>query len=269
MIISWMQGQPDTDGLRAKAREAAEIIVREKYYTVPPLLKKSWIVQASTIAAGVFLCLDLLFLSAGEGPEQLQHCRRSVETCIGALEVMGHGSLISKRGPMILRTLLGFESQINPRTIPDEQLLRNIVTQVSKLVSSASAFESELDMTMPTPRGVIQSERWQSQNLDITLNPCNHQAQVFAPLATEGDDSTNASPEALFDGSSQTPYGTGTAGVGLFGPGSVEGIARDPFGYIMARAAGNSCDDDTATHAIESFENPFEFTDEMYFKNQS
>ncbi|KAF0323014.1 aurofusarin cluster transcription factor aurR2 [Colletotrichum asianum] len=258
---------PDPDGFHAKAREAAEIIAREKHRNVPPLFNKSWIVQASTVAAGVFMCLDLLFFSTGEDIDHLRHRRNCVEKCITALQSIGRGSVISKRGPMILRSLLDFESRLDHRSVPDEQPLREIIFHVSQLVSSASALEAKIDDSSWDPSSTPFSNQQPFHDVnqtDIALGQ-DMDLQVDHPFS--GTHGLTGAPSAdPISASYHSEQNTGLPAQAVLGV--EESFWGDPFGYIVARTVEE--DDISGSNGVselESFDNPFEFTERMYFKD--
>lgn len=90
------------------------------------------IIRASTIAAGVFLGLDLLLFGTGEAKSFRKNRREQIQVCITALQTQNAGNIISKRGVSILSRLLLLETTWNYKRVPDRTTLRAIIDFIAE-----------------------------------------------------------------------------------------------------------------------------------------
>lgn len=81
---------------------------------------------SSTIAAGVFLCLDLLTCPKAKTELEIHEGRNSVEVCISSLQKDSHRTAICREGSKTLRRLLELESAQEERPISQADLTQLI-----------------------------------------------------------------------------------------------------------------------------------------------
>lgn len=81
---------------------------------------------SSTIAAGVFLCLDLLTSPQDRTDAQIQQQRASVEDCIVSLQRNSHKTTICHEGSKTLQQLFDLEIAQQDRPVDQEGLARLI-----------------------------------------------------------------------------------------------------------------------------------------------
>lgn len=92
---------------------------------------------SATIAAGVFLCLDILVSDHGRDPALVQERRQAVELCIATLLPYAHKTTICKEGPRALRWLLELEAAQHDGHVRRQDIMQTIIT-------SAQASESHV-----------------------------------------------------------------------------------------------------------------------------
>ncbi|KAI0973188.1 hypothetical protein F4678DRAFT_478361 [Xylaria arbuscula] len=98
-------------------------------HNVPPIYQLLWVFGSSTIAAGVFLCLDLLTSPQVRTEAEIQEQRNSVEVCIAALQQFTHKTTICREGSKTLRRLSDLEKAQQDRPVGQDdlaQLIKNM-----------------------------------------------------------------------------------------------------------------------------------------------
>ena len=83
---------------------------------------------SATIAAGVFLCLDIVFSDSSNDPKWVQKRRQGVETCIATLLPYAHETTICKEGPRALRWLLNLEAANRDGHVRRPDILQTIIS---------------------------------------------------------------------------------------------------------------------------------------------
>ncbi|KAF7177665.1 hypothetical protein CNMCM7691_006026 [Aspergillus felis] len=121
--------------IRASGMRAAMAIVY--LHNVPPTYQLLWVFGSSTIAAGVFLCLDLLTSSQERTETQIQEQRAAVEVCIVALQKYSYKTTICKEGSKTLRRLLDLEMAQHDRPVDPEGLTR-LIKSMARLSEQGS-----------------------------------------------------------------------------------------------------------------------------------
>ncbi|KAI8680523.1 Zn(2)-C6 fungal-type domain-containing protein [Fusarium keratoplasticum] len=255
----WMKRQPDPEGLHMKACKAAEIIVAQKRQSVPTIYRRNWIVCAATVAAGVFLCLDLLFFSTGEDITQIRRRRKSVQICIDALQEMGSTNVVSSRGSAVLDALLKIHLSWSNTAVPDHESLRHVIAQVHQAQALA-------------PEAITQWERPRK-----FLHP---QPNFYGPMETTPSWNPTVSPQYGQLGlSTSAPLSKVTAEGTELGTESQKGADSDmqyAWDYLMSASTPHpttSRTDNSELEELEDFDNPFQFDetmqDMMYLSNKS
>ncbi|KAH7146510.1 hypothetical protein EDB81DRAFT_795399 [Dactylonectria macrodidyma] len=256
----WMKRQPDPEGLHLKACQAAEIIVAEKMRPVSTMYRKSWIVCAATVAAGVFLCLDLLFFSTGEDVEQMRTRRESVQICIDHLRQMGSTNVVTQRGSVVLEALLEIQSTWPRTTVPDHDSLQRVIEQVIQAQRLGSEHEPRWTRPLPSDGKLsindhlnqIDSQSWDpfitaspSQRLDLPTG--------FTPFEVD------RSPSFRED-SADEQLSTLAPEIAVSNP-------ERAWDYLMGgnRPTPNEGQSENMDlEELEDFDNPFQFSETLY-----
>ncbi|KAJ5563953.1 hypothetical protein N7513_000195 [Penicillium frequentans] len=124
---------------------------------VPHVYRLMWIFGSATIAAGVFLCLDILVSDQRRDPALVQERRQAVELCIATLLPYAHKTTICKEGPRALRWLLELEAAQHDGHVRRQDIMQTII-------SSAQASEGHV--------------------VETTMN---HHQSLFWPVLGNGD----------------------------------------------------------------------------------
>jgi hypothetical protein len=83
---------------------------------------------SATIAAGAFLCLDLLIAGQPRPPSEIQEQRYLVERCISNLRLHEYKTTICREGPRALRRLLELQSRQQNEPMPQEDVIQSILS---------------------------------------------------------------------------------------------------------------------------------------------
>ncbi|EXA34306.1 hypothetical protein FOVG_14737 [Fusarium oxysporum f. sp. pisi HDV247] len=258
----WMKRQPDPERLHTKACEAAEIIVAQKRQVLPTIYRRNWVVCAATVAAGVFLCLDLLFFSTGEDIARIRQRRESVQICIDALREMGSTNVVSSRGSTVLDTLLRIHLSWSNTAVPDHESLRYVITQVRQ----AQKLAPETVAQWERPRKAFDQQAGFVGRKNTALSPPSWSATVSPQYGQPGLSITTPLPETA---AGQQEVITGKQP-------EAESDVQYAWDYLMSASTPHPITTRTEhleLEELEDFENPFQFDemmhDMMYLPTQS
>ncbi|KAK4942028.1 hypothetical protein LTR10_018209 [Elasticomyces elasticus] len=123
--------------------------------TVNPVYQMMWVFGSATIAAGAFLCLDLLIVGRPRAPSEIQEQRLMVERCISNLLLHEHKTAICREGPRALRRLLDLQARLQNEPMTQEDVIHSILSMGRD--SEDMAPDTQEDQALPSwlpPAGV-------------------------------------------------------------------------------------------------------------------
>lgn len=107
--------------LQRCGRHAANDILRTRQNDPVSYFKKFWGVRCSTLAAGIYLALDLICFAVEKSPAEIEEQLQSIDFCI---EILQDGNEILKEGPLTLRRLVHiFHSWVPGQVVDGNTLL--------------------------------------------------------------------------------------------------------------------------------------------------
>lgn len=92
------------------------------------IVARTRVFGSATIAAGAFLCLDLLTASQPRPPSEIQKQRYLVERCISNLRLHEYKTTICREGPKALRLLLELQSRQQNEPMTQEDVIQSILS---------------------------------------------------------------------------------------------------------------------------------------------